>query len=121
MRDRNLNIWDLRRSGQSFAAIGRLFGISPARVQQIVAREESRHLRALELSQAATMQQQSNVLHLRPCLRAMLAKACGKADFTPQDVVELDYTPAMFSTKLPGFGSRDSKDLTAWLLIVEKM
>lgn len=34
----------------------------------------------------------------------MLAKACGKADFVPQDVTALDYTPAMFSTKLTGFG-----------------
>jgi hypothetical protein len=72
-------------------------------------------LRALELSQAAAMQQQPNVSHLPPRLRGMLAKACGKADFSPEDVVALDYTPAMFSTKLLGFGARDWNDLTAWL------
>lgn len=115
MRDRNLKILERRRSGQSFAAIGKLFGVSSVRVRQIVAREEARLQRAAELSQAAALQEQPNVLHLPPRLRNMLAKACGKSDFTPEDVVALDYTPAMFSTKLPGFGARDWKDLRAWL------
>ncbi|MGY2939555.1 hypothetical protein ACVWZ6_009157 [Bradyrhizobium sp. GM6.1] len=57
---------------------------------------------AAELSQAAALPQQPNILHLPPRLRSMLAKACGKAEFTPQDVISLDYTPAMFSTKLTG-------------------
>lgn len=115
MRDRNLNILERRRSGQSFAAIGKLFGISSVRVRQIVDREEARLQRAAELSKAAALPQQPNVLQLPPRLRSMLAKACGKPDFVPQDVIALDYTPAMFSTKLTGFGARDWKDLCAWL------
>jgi hypothetical protein len=111
MRDRNLKILEHRRSGQSFAAIGELFGISSVRVRQVVEREEARLQRAAELSQAAALRQQPNVLHLPPRLRSMLAKACGKTDFTPQDVIALDYTPAMFSTKLTGFSARDWKDL----------
>lgn len=93
MRERNLEILERHRSGQSFAAIGKVFGISSVRVRQIVAREEARRRRAAELSQAAASQQQPNLLHLRPRLRSMLAKACGKDDFSSQDVIALDYTP----------------------------
>jgi hypothetical protein len=90
MIDRNQEILKRRRAGESFAGIGKSFGISSVRVRQIVEREETRLHRAAELDQAAVLSEQPNVLHLPPRLRGMLARACGKPDITPQDVIALD-------------------------------
>ncbi|WP_143274701.1 hypothetical protein [Bradyrhizobium canariense] len=90
-------------------------GISAPRVRQIVEREQARQQRAAELVQAAALPEQPNILHLPPRLRAMMARACDKQDFKPQDILDLHYTPAMFMTRLPGFCRRDWRDLDAWL------
>ena len=112
--DRNRQIVERRRSGESFCAIGTAFGISRERVRQIVDREERRDRRTQELEEAARLPQQPNPLQLTPRLRNMLAKLFGTADFTPDHVVALEYTVAMFST-IPNFGSRDWKELKAWM------
>lgn len=52
--DRNRQIVERRRSGESFGAIGTAFGISRERVRQIVDREERRDRRARELEEAAS-------------------------------------------------------------------
>lgn len=115
MQDRNLQMLERRRSGDSFADIGRSFGISSVRVRQIIEREEARLKRAEELRQAAELPQQPNVLHLPPGLRRKLARVCGKTDFTPEDVVALGYTPAMFSIRLEVLSSRDWRALCLWV------
>jgi hypothetical protein len=115
MTERNLRMLARRRSGESFATIARSYGISSTRVRQIIDREDARLRRAAELKEAATSPQQPSILLLPPRLRSMLAKVCGRSDFTPQDVIELDYTPAMFLLRMPGFGGTDWKHLNAWL------
>jgi len=44
----------------------------------------------------------------------MLAKLFGTSDFTPDDVVALEYSVAMFLT-IPNFGLRDWKELKTWM------
>ncbi|MGQ0685166.1 sigma factor-like helix-turn-helix DNA-binding protein [Bradyrhizobium sp.] len=112
--DRNRQIVERRRSSESLGAIGSAMGISRERVRQIVDREERRDRRAQELEEAARLPQQPNPLQLTPRLRNMLAKLIGTTDFTPDQVVALEYTVAMFST-IPNFGSRDWKELKAWM------
>ena len=99
--DRNRQIIERRRSGESFSAIGTALGISRERVRQIVEREERREQRAQELEEAARLSQQPNPLQLPPRLRNMLAKLFGTPDFTLDDVAALEYSVAMFST-IPG-------------------
>ena len=96
--DRNRQIIERRRSGESFSAIGTALGISRERVRQIVEREERREQRAQELKEAARLPQQPNPLQLPPRLRNMLAKLFETPDFTPDDVVALEYSVAMFWT-----------------------
>src|SRR5258705_13974326 len=84
--DRNRQIIERRRSGESFSAIGSALGISRERVREIVEREERREQRARELEEAARLPQQPNPLQLPPRLRNMLAKLFGTPDFTPDDV-----------------------------------
>jgi len=112
--DRNRQIIERRRSGESFSAIGSAFGISLERVRQIVEREERREQRARELEEAARLHQQQNPLQLPPRLRSMLAELFGTPDFTPDDVAALEYSVAMFWT-IPNFGSRDWKELKTWM------
>ena len=112
--DRNRQIIERRRSGESYSAIGTAFGISRERVRQIVEREERRDLRAQELEEAARLPQQPNPLQLSPRLRNMLATLFGTPNFTPDDIVALEYSVAMFST-IPNFGSRDWKELRTWM------
>ena len=112
--DRNRQIIERRRSGESFSAIGSALGISRERVRQIVEREERRDQRARELEEAARHPQQPNPLQLPPRLRDMLAKLFGTPNFTPDDVVALEYSVAMFST-IPNFGLRDWKELKTWM------
>ncbi|MCP3392347.1 hypothetical protein NLM27_26720 [Bradyrhizobium sp. CCGB12] len=50
---------------------------------------------------AAKLPQQPNPLQLRLQLRKRLTELCGKPDFTPDDVMALDYTPALFFLRLP--------------------
>ena len=96
--DRNRQIIERRRSGESFSAIGSALGISRERVREIVEREERRDQRARELEEAARLPQQPNPLQLPPRLRNMLAKLFGTPNFTPDDVVALEYSVAMFWT-----------------------
>src|SRR5258708_15326190 len=112
--DRNRQIIERRRSRESFNAIGAAFGISRERVREIFEREERREQRARELEDAARLPQQPNPLQLPPRLRNMLAKLFGTPDFTPDDVVALEYSAAMFST-IPNFGLRDWKELKTWM------
>lgn len=112
--DRNRQIIERRRSGESFSAIGSALGISRERVRQIVEREERREQRAQELEEAARLPQQPNPLQLPPRLRNMRAKLFGTPDFTPDDVAALEYSVAMFST-IPNFGLRDWKELKTWM------
>jgi len=112
--DRNRQIIERRRSGESFSAIGNAFGISRERVREIAEREERRDRRARELEEAAHLPQQPNPLQLPPRLRNMLAKLLGTPDFTPDDVVALEYSVAMFWT-IPNFGLRDWKELKMWM------
>ena len=112
--DRNRQIIERRRSGESFSAIGSALGISRERVREIVKREERRDQCARELEEAARLPQQPNPLQLPPRLRNMLAELCGKPNFTPDDVVALEYSVAMFLT-IPNFGSRDWKELKKWM------
>ena len=112
--DRNRQIIERRRSGESFSAIGSALGISRERVRQIVEREERRKQRAQELEEAARLPQQPNPLQLPPRLRNMLAKLFGTPNFTPDDVVALEYSVAMFWT-IPNFGLRDWKELKTWM------
>lgn len=112
--DRNRQIIERRRSGESYSAIGTAFGISRERVRQIVEREERRDQRAQELEEAARLPQQPNPLQLSPRLRNMLATLFGTPNFTPDDIVALEYSVAMFST-IPNFGSRDWKELRTWM------
>jgi hypothetical protein len=90
--DRNRQIVERHRSGESFSAIGSAFGISRERVRQIVEREERREQRARELEEAARLPQQPNPLQLPPRLRNMLAELFGTPDFTPDDVAALEYS-----------------------------
>src|SRR5712671_2446629 len=92
--DRNRQIIERRRSGESFSAIGTALGISRERVRQIVEREERRDDRAQELKEAARLPQQPNPLQLPPRLRNMLAK--------------------LFAT-IPNFGLQDWKELKTWM------
>ena len=106
--DRNRQIIERRRSGESFSAIGSALG------SEIVEREERRYQRARELEEAARLPEQPNPLQLPPRLRSMLAKLFGTPDFTPDDVAALEYSVAMFST-IPNFGLRDWKELKTWM------
>jgi hypothetical protein len=117
--DRNRQIIERRRSGERFSAIGSALGISRERVREIVEREERRDRRARELEEAAHLPQQPNPLQLPPRLRNMLAKLLGTPDFTPDDVVALEYSAAMFGT-IPNFGLRDWKELKMWMERAEK-
>ena len=83
-------------------------------MREIVEREERRDRRARELEEAARLAQQPNPLQLPPRLRNMLAKLFGTPDFTPDDVVALEYSAAMFWT-IPNFGLRDWKELKMWM------
>ena len=112
--DRNRQIIERRHSGESFSAIGTALGISRERVRQIVGREERRDDRAQELEEAARLPQQPNPLQLPPRLRNMLAKLFETPDFTPDDVVALEYSVAMFWT-IHNFGLRDWKELKTWM------
>jgi hypothetical protein len=112
--DRNRQIIERRRSDESFSAIGTALGISRERVREIVEREERRDRRARELEEAARLSQQPNPLQLPLRLRNMLAKLFGTPDFTPDDVVALEYSAAMFWT-IPTFGLRDWKELKMWM------
>jgi hypothetical protein len=58
--------------------------------------------------------EQPNPLQLVPRLRNMLAKLFGTPNFTPDDVVALEYSVAMFWT-IPNFGLRDWKELKTWI------
>jgi hypothetical protein len=100
--DRNRQIIERRRSGESFSAIGAALGISRERVRQIFERGERRDQRARELKEAARLPLQPNPLQLPPRLRNMLAKLFGTPDFTPDDVADLEYSAAMFWT-IPNF------------------
>ena len=111
---RNQKILKRRRMGQSWASIGKSFGISAARVRYIFEREESRMKRAQELAEAARLPQQPNAVQLPPRLRDLVAVICGKQDFTPDDVMEVDCTPALFFLRQP-LNRRDWKDLSAWM------
>jgi hypothetical protein len=108
--DRNRQIIERRRCGESFSAIGTALRLSRERAREIVEREERRDQRARELEGAARLPQQPNPLQLPPRLRNMLTKLFGTPNFTPDDVVALEYSVAMFST-IPNFGLRDWKEL----------
>ena len=112
--DRNRQIIERRRCGESFSAIGSPLGISRERAREIVEREERRDQRARELEEAARLPQQPNPLQLPPRLRNMLAKLFGTPNFTPDDVVTLKYSVAMFLA-IPNFGLRDWKELKTWV------
>jgi hypothetical protein len=112
--DRNRQIIERRRSGESFSAIGTALGISRERVRQIAEREELREQRAQELEEAARLPQQPNPLQLPPRLRNILARLFGTPDFTPDDVAALEYSVAMFWT-IPNFGLKDWKELKTWM------
>src|SRR6266436_1354636 len=112
--DRNRRIIERRRSGEGFSAIGTALGISRERVRQIFEREERRDERARELEEAARLPQQPNPLQLPPRLRNMLATLFGTPNFTPDDIVALDYSVAMFWT-IPNFGLQDWKELKTWM------
>jgi hypothetical protein len=112
--DRNRQIIERRRSGESFSTIGTALGISRERVRQIVEREQRREQRVQELEEAARLPQQPNPLQLTPRLRNMLAKLFETPDFTPDDVAALEYSVAMFLT-IPNFGLRDWKELKTWM------
>jgi len=105
---------ELRRAGETWVALGKAFGVSLGRARQIVERVEEQDARARELEEADRRPQQPNPLHLPPRLRAMLAKECGKPDFTPEDILALDHTPATFGS-IPYFGSADWKELVRWM------
>ena len=94
--DRNRQIIERRRSGESFGAIGSALGISRERVREIVKREERRDQRTRELEEAACFPQQPNPLQLPPRLRNMLAKLLGTPNSTLDDIVALEYSVAMF-------------------------
>jgi len=111
---RNQQILERRQSGESFYSIGKSLGISGVRAKQIFTREDARVKRAAELAEAAGLPEQPNPLQLPARLRDLLAKVCGKPDFTPEDLMALDYTPAMFFLRLP-LSRRDWKDLSAWV------
>lgn len=111
---RNLEILERRRNRESFASIGKFFGLSVVRVRQIFEREDARAKRTAELEEAVTLPQQPNPLQLPPRLRDLLAQLCGKPDFTPANVMALDYTPAMFFLRLP-LNRKDWRDLSAWV------
>jgi hypothetical protein len=108
--NRNRQILERRRSGESFSDIGSALGISRERVREIVEREERRDQRARELEEAARLPQQPNPLQLPPRLRNMLAKLFETPDFTPDDVVALEYSVAMFWT-IPNLDSGIGKSL----------
>jgi hypothetical protein len=92
-----------RETGQQ-RAIGSALGISRERVREIVKREERRDQRTREPEEAACFpQQQPNPLQLSARLRSMLAKLLGPPNFTPDDIVALEYSVAMFLT-IPNFG-----------------
>src|SRR5216683_2758941 len=108
--DRNRQIIERRPSGESFSAIGTALGISRERVTQTLEREERRDQRARELEEAARLPEQPNPLQLPPRLRNMLANLFRTPNFTPFDVVAIEYSAAMFWT-IPNFGLRDWKEL----------
>jgi hypothetical protein len=112
--DRNRQIIERRRSGESFSAIGTALGISRERVRQIIEREERREQRAQELEEAARLPQHPNPLQLPTRLRNMLATLFGTPDFTHDDVATLEYSVAMFWT-IPNFGLKDWKELKTWM------
>src|SRR5258705_13997165 len=114
IRDRNRQIIERRHSGESFSAIGSALGISRERVREIVEREEHRDQRARELEEAARLPEQPNPLQLPPRLRNMLAKLFRTPNFTPDDVVALEYSVAVFST-IPNFGLQDWRELKTWM------
>jgi hypothetical protein len=64
-----------------------------------------RDQRTGELEDAACFPQQPNPLQLPPRPRDMLAKLLGTPNFTPDDIVTLEYSVAMFLT-IPNFGLR---------------
>jgi Sigma-70, region 4 len=81
--NRNRQILERRRSGESFSDIGSALGISRERVREIVEREERRDQRARELEEAARLPQQPNPLQLPPRLRNMLAKLFERRTLRP--------------------------------------
>jgi len=92
-----------RETGQQ-RAIGSALGVSRERLREIVRREERRDQRTRELEEADCFpQQQPNPLQLSLRLRNMLAKLLGPPNFTPDDIVALEYSVAMFLT-IPNFG-----------------
>src|SRR3981189_3636057 len=91
--DRNRQIIERRRSGESFGAIGSALGISRERVREIVERQEHREQRARELEEAARLPQQPNPLQLPPRLCNMLAKLSERPTLRPT-------TSSLLSTQL---------------------
>ena len=94
--ERNRQILERRRAGDSVAGIARDFGVSAPRVRQILKREEPREIRRNELLEAGRRPDQPNALHLAPKLRAKLGAICKKDDFTPSDIEALEFTQANF-------------------------
>ncbi len=93
---RNQEILKRRRAGETFSALATDFGVSRERARQIFEREERKERRELELAEADRRPDQPNLLHLEPTVRSMLAKVCGKAEFTPDDVEELGFWRSNF-------------------------
>ncbi|MBR1326067.1 hypothetical protein [Bradyrhizobium ottawaense] len=66
MSARNRDIFQRRKSDETYAAIRKAYGISTPRVRDIIRREEGRLQREAELRRAASLPQQPNYLHLPP-------------------------------------------------------
>ena len=93
---RNQEILKRRRTGETFAALARDYGVSGPRVRQIVEREEKKEQRRQELADADRRPDQPNLLHLEPRIREILAEFCGKAEFTPDDVEGMGFWRSNF-------------------------
>src|SRR5260370_7899945 len=96
--DRNRQIIERRRSGESFSAIGTALGISRERGREIVEREERRNQRAREFEEAARLPQQPNPLQLPPRLRTMPPKLFSTPHFPPHPSPPLQYSAPISST-----------------------
>lgn len=112
--DRNQTMMMRRRAGSPYREIAIAFGVSSARVRQIVEREEKRDERARELELAATLSQQPNPYHLQPRLRAALSSLLGKSDFTPEDVQARQLLPGELF-RLPHIGLAEWQELKEWM------
>jgi hypothetical protein len=116
--ERNREILERRRAGETFAALAREFGISLPRIRQIFEREQKKDERRQELAEAARRPDQPNPLHLEPRLRSMLVEFCGKTDFTPDDVEALEFSRARLGSI--GISDAEWRALVKWMGLAGK-